>query len=275
MASVFTAVGVGAPAARTLGGPATRTARPVLATTPAMAYGGRGFPSADAQREAWRRRNAARAGAGGPPPPPQQQCAPGRAPTQEELMAAMSGMAADFVRTYGAFGRPPMDGRCGPAGRQQQQQQQAQQAQRRAPSSPSPQQARVDWVPLAERAETATMYVWRLEVPGVTKGHVKTELKGADRVIVISGEKARPSAAAAAVAGGVAAAAESEEARTVRGELTYGTFARTLRMPADADLDATDQIRAAVKEGVLTLTVAKVKAAPEPEAEPPVEIPIM
>jgi len=270
MAFVSTAVGVGAPAARTLGRPATRTARPVVATTAAMAYGGRGFPSADAQREAWRRRNAARAGAGGPPPP-QQRCAPGRAPTQEELMAAMSGMAADFVRTYGAFGGPPMDGCCGPAGRQQQH---AQQAQQRAPSSPSPQQARVDWVPLAERAETATTYVWRLEVPGVTKGHVKTELKGADRVIVISGEKVRPSTAAA-VTGGGGGAVESEEARSVRGELTYGTFARTLRMPADADLDAKDQIRAAVKEGVLTLTVAKVKAVPEPEAEPPVEIPIM
>eukprot|EP00168_Porphyra_purpurea_P014280 TRINITY_DN4075_c0_g1_i1.p1 TRINITY_DN4075_c0_g1~~TRINITY_DN4075_c0_g1_i1.p1 ORF type:complete len:218 (-),score=102.18 TRINITY_DN4075_c0_g1_i1:341-898(-) len=185
----------------------------------------------------------------------------------------MSGMAADLLRAYGAFGGAPMDGRCGPAGRQQQRQQQQQQ---RAPSSPSPPQARVEWVPQAERVETGTTYVWRLEVPGVTKGHVKTELKGADRVIVISGEKVRPSVAAAAeVGGGGDGGAEAEEARTVRGELTYGSFARTLRMPADADLDAKDQIRAAVKEGVLTLTVPKVKAAPEPEAEPPVEIPIM
>lgn len=268
MAFVGTAVGVGAPAERTLGRPAAAVkGRPLAAAavTPRMTFRG-GYPSADVQREAWRRRNASRAAAAAQGRP---EGAPGPGPSQEELMDTFSGMAAEFLRTYGALGGPLAGGRCRPRARQAtgewgDQQRRRQQQQQRE---------QVDWVPRAERAETPTLYVYRLELPGVGR-NVKTELKAADRVIVVSGNKVLPSETSDAAADAAAPAAEAD-GRNVRSELVYGAFARTLRLPADADTTAKDQIRAAVKDGVLTVTVPKVKAEPEPPAEEPVDIPVM
>lgn len=267
MAFVVTAVGVGAPAARTLGRPATAVkGRPLAAAavTPRMTIRG-GYPSADAQREAWRRRNASRAAAAAQG---RRVGAPGRGPTQEELMETFSGMAAEFLRNSGAFSGPFAGGRCGPragptSGEWGAQQRRRQQQQRRQ---------QVDWVPRAERAETPTSYVYRLELPGVGR-NVKTELKAADRLIVVSGNKAPPAETREEATDAEAPAAEAD-VRNVRSELVYGAFSRTLRLPADADTSAKDEIRAAVKDGVLSVTVPKVKAEPEPPAEEAVDIPI-
>ncbi|KAK1869277.1 hypothetical protein I4F81_011756 [Pyropia yezoensis] len=268
MAFVVTAVGLGAPAARQLGRASTTvTEGPPLAVaaTPRMTFRG-GYPSADAQREAWRRRAANRSAAAGGQPQRRPE-----GPSQAELMDAVSGMAAEFMRNYSAFGGPLAAGRCGPPagqatggrGARQQQRQQGRQQQ----------QQQVDWVPRAERAETPTSYIYRLELPGVGR-NVKSELKATDRVIVVSGEKVRPSETANASAD-AAAPTSKVDVRNCRSELAYGSFSRTLRLPADADVEAKDQIRAAVKDGVLTVAVPKVKVEPEPPAEEPVEIPIM
>ncbi|GAB0491928.1 hypothetical protein MMPV_003184 [Pyropia vietnamensis] len=260
-----TAVGIGSPSVRQLGGraTATTTGRPLsAAATTRMTFRG-GYPSADAQREAWRRRTARRTAACGQT----ERCPDG--PSQAEFMDALSGMAAEFMRNYTAFGGVTAGGRCGPQtwqatggwGTQQQRQQWRQKQQQQQ------QRQHVDWVPRAERTETSTSYVYRLELPGVGQ-NVKTELKAAERAIKVSGQKARPADATDATDTEV-------NVRRFRSELAYGSFARTLRLPADADIQDKNQIRAAVKDGVLTVTVPKVKAEPEPPAEEPVDIPIM
>jgi len=172
------------------------------------------------------------------------------------------------------------------------------------------------WFPRAEREDTPDAYVWRVELPGVAADAVGLRLLPDGRVLVVAGEKVRPSAAAgdavdadgavrvatpdapvdvkaaaeaptpaaraattvdAGVDAAAPAAADTEAAptparRSVRGNVNYGRFRLSLRLPADADDAAAAEATAKLAAGVLTVSVRRV---PPPPVEAPVEIPIL
>ncbi|OWM70005.1 17.6 kDa class I heat shock protein 2-like [Punica granatum] len=96
--------------------------------------------------------------------------------------------------------------------------------------------ARVDW------RETPTAHVFKADVPGLKKEEVKVEIED-DRVLQISGERM----------------AEKEERSDTwhRVERSSGRFVRRFRLPENARVD---QVKAAMENGVLTVTVPKEEA---------------
>ncbi|RYR46268.1 hypothetical protein Ahy_A07g032010 isoform C [Arachis hypogaea] len=82
---------------------------------------------------------------------------------------------------------------------------------------------RVDW------KETPEAHVFNVDLPGLKKEEVKVEVEDG-RVLQISGERSR--------------------------ERSTGKFMRRFRLPENANMD---EIRAAMENGVLTITVPKVE----------------
>ncbi len=95
-----------------------------------------------------------------------------------------------------------------------------------------------DWQPLVDIRETQDAYRVELELPSVDPKDVSIALK--DGVLNVSGERRW--------------AEDDTAGRVRRSERAYGKFVRSFRLPDDADADA---IRAAAKDGVVTITVAK------------------
>ncbi|KAK4777239.1 hypothetical protein SAY86_005927 [Trapa natans] len=93
--------------------------------------------------------------------------------------------------------------------------------------------ARVDW------KETPTAHVFKADVPGLKKEEMKVEIED-DRVLQISGERS----------------AEKEERTDTwhRVERSSGRFVRRFRLPENAKVE---QVKAAMENGVLTVTVPK------------------
>ncbi|MED6193096.1 hypothetical protein PIB30_015749 [Stylosanthes scabra] len=93
--------------------------------------------------------------------------------------------------------------------------------------------ASVDW------KETPAAHVFKADVPGLKKEEVKVEIED-DRVLRISGERNR----------------ESEERNDTwhRVERSSGRFERSFRLPENAMVD---KVKAAMEDGVLTVTVPK------------------
>jgi len=96
------------------------------------------------------------------------------------------------------------------------------------------------WVPIADVYDSPETYLIELELPGLARADIDLRVKG--REVAVRGER-HP-------AGGHSAAFHRLERR-------YGAFGRTFRF--DADIDA-KQVKAEIKEGLLTLTVPKAKA---------------
>ncbi|XP_059628054.1 18.1 kDa class I heat shock protein-like [Cornus florida] len=96
--------------------------------------------------------------------------------------------------------------------------------------------ANIDW------KETPTAHVFKADVPGLKEEEVKVEVED-DKILHISGERNR----------------EQEEKGDTwhRVERSSGRFMRRFRLPENAKVD---QVKAAMENGVLTVTVPKVEA---------------
>ena len=92
---------------------------------------------------------------------------------------------------------------------------------------------RVDW------KETPQAHVFSVDLPGLKKEDVKVEVEDG-RVLQISGEKTKEQ--------------EQKDDRWHRIERSTGKFMRRFRLPENAKMD---QVKAAMENGVLTVTVPK------------------
>lgn len=100
------------------------------------------------------------------------------------------------------------------------------------------------WTPLANISETESEYLIKAELPEVSKEDVKVTVD--ENVITISGERRKE--------------AEHKDEKVHRVESFYGSFARSFRLPEDADVTA---IQAESRNGVLKVRVPK-SPAPKP-----------
>lgn len=94
--------------------------------------------------------------------------------------------------------------------------------------------------PQVDIAGDEKAYEISLDVPGMQQENLSIEVQGDS--LIVKGEKQESS--------------ERKEKQFYRTERTYGTFQRTLALPNDANADA---IQASLKDGVLRLTVPRVK----------------
>jgi len=104
------------------------------------------------------------------------------------------------------------------------------------------QQAAPAWTPAANISETDAEYLIKAELPEVGKEDVKVTVD--DGVITISGERRNE--------------LEHKDEKLRRVESCYGSFARSFRLPEDADVGA---IQAESKNGILKVRVPKQPAA--------------
>ncbi|GER39511.1 18.2 kDa class I heat shock protein [Striga asiatica] len=93
--------------------------------------------------------------------------------------------------------------------------------------------ARIDW------KETPEAHVFKVDVPGLKKEEVKVEVEDGS-VLQISGERSKEQV--------------EKNDRWHRVERSSGKFLRRFRLPENAKLD---QVKAAMENGVLTVTVPK------------------
>ncbi|KAJ1264860.1 hypothetical protein BS78_08G034100 [Paspalum vaginatum] len=103
--------------------------------------------------------------------------------------------------------------------------------------------ARIDW------KETPEAHVFKADVPGLKKEEVKVEVEDGN-VLQISGERSKEQ--------------EEKNDKWHRVERSNGKFLRRFLLPENAK---TEQIRASMENGVLTVTVPK-EEAKKPEVKP-------
>ncbi len=104
------------------------------------------------------------------------------------------------------------------------------------------------WYPSVDIAEGKEEYTVHVELPGIDKKDVKVSVQ--DNVLTIRGEKKQES--------------EARDKNYHRVERSYGSFARSFRLPT---LVKADKIEAAYKDGVLTITLPKAEEAKAKEIE--------
>jgi HSP20 family protein len=102
--------------------------------------------------------------------------------------------------------------------------------------------ATVPWVPALEVYEEKDGYVVTVELPGVNKEDVKLSLE--QGTLTIAGERKNET--------------KAETATVYHSERFYGRFQRTVNLPETV---ATSQVKAAYKDGVLTVTLPKSEEA--------------
>ncbi|GER26194.1 17.3 kDa class I heat shock protein [Striga asiatica] len=93
--------------------------------------------------------------------------------------------------------------------------------------------ARIDW------KETPEAHVFKVDVPGLKKEEVKVEVEDGS-ILQISGERSKEQ--------------EEKNDKWHRVERSSGKFIRRFRLPENAKLD---QVKAAMENGVLTVSVPK------------------
>ncbi|KAH9304289.1 hypothetical protein KI387_008693, partial [Taxus chinensis] len=98
----------------------------------------------------------------------------------------------------------------------------------------------IDW------KETPEAHIFKADLPGLNKEEVKIEVEDC-RILQISGERGKEE--------------EHKNEKYHRVERSRGRFLRRFRLPENAKVD---EVKAAMENGVLTVTVPK---QPEPKAE--------
>ena len=102
-----------------------------------------------------------------------------------------------------------------------------------------------DWAPSVDISETDSAYLIKGEIPGVKKEDVKVTIQ--DGMLTIQGERRQEK--------------EEKGKKFHRVECSYGSFARSFRVPDDADENS---VKAEFKDGMLNVTLAKsAKAKPK------------
>jgi HSP20 family protein len=99
-----------------------------------------------------------------------------------------------------------------------------------------------EWTPTADVSETKDTVVVRAELPGVEQRDISVTIQ--DAFLTIKGEKRHEKT-------------EKDE-RHHRVERSYGSFARSMRLPSTVDAS---QVTASFKDGVLTVTLPKTASA--------------
>lgn len=99
-----------------------------------------------------------------------------------------------------------------------------------------------DWAPSVDISETDSAYLIKGEIPGVKKEDVKVTIQ--DGMLTIQGERKQEK--------------EEKGKKFHRIECSYGSFARSFRVPSDADENS---VKAEFKDGMLNITLAKSEKA--------------
>lgn len=97
-----------------------------------------------------------------------------------------------------------------------------------------------DWVPSMDISETAKNLVAKVEVPGIDPKDIDISLHAG--VLTVRGERKQEK--------------EEKEENFHRVERSYGSFCRSIRLPVEVNAD---KVKAAYKDGVLTITMPKAK----------------
>jgi HSP20 family protein len=98
------------------------------------------------------------------------------------------------------------------------------------------------WTPAVDLYEGDEAFTVKAELPGFSKDDVQVEMK--DDQLTLKGERKHQT--------------DVNEAKYHRVERVYGTFQRTIRLPAVVDVDKAEAI---FKDGVLKLTLPKAEKA--------------
>jgi len=96
------------------------------------------------------------------------------------------------------------------------------------------------WYPLTDIYETKDDYIFKLEVPGLTKDDINIEFNG--NILSVKGEKKEEK--------------EVKKDNFFRVESYSGKFSRTFTLPRQVDAE---KISAVMKNGILELRIAKVE----------------
>ena len=99
-----------------------------------------------------------------------------------------------------------------------------------------------DWMPKVDVSETKDSVVVKAETPGMDAKDIQVSLQ--ENVLTITGEKKQEK--------------EEKDERYHRVERSYGSFTRSMRLPAGVEAG---KVNAAFKNGVLTVTLPKTAAA--------------
>ncbi|HLG93822.1 MAG TPA: Hsp20/alpha crystallin family protein [candidate division Zixibacteria bacterium] len=95
-----------------------------------------------------------------------------------------------------------------------------------------------EWVPQVDMSETKDELTVRAEVPGMDKESISVTLQ--DNVLILRGDRKQET--------------EAKSATFHRKERSYGSFIRSFTLPT---LVQEDKVKAAYKDGVLTITLPK------------------
>ena len=96
------------------------------------------------------------------------------------------------------------------------------------------------WTPNFEVLDIDDLYILRADLPGLTKKDINIEVS--DNIVTISGERND---------------INNNESEYRYSEFNYGTFSKSFTLPDDA---IAEKIEAKMKDGVLTLSVSRMKA---------------